>query len=75
MFDPIDEVPLGVVPSKSFNETGTRGKLFLINHTQKTYISAGPSFSNCDACDRSRDSEGVCETGQSKWFYRSALTH
>lgn len=53
-FEPIYECPVVLIPSRTFNNSGTRGKLFPVNesHAEVTYFSAGPVFNNCDACDR-----------------------
>lgn len=38
ILEPLDEFPVGVIPSRSFNKSGTRGKLCLMNLTQRAHI-------------------------------------
>lgn len=38
ILEPLGEFPVGVIPSRSFNKSGTRGKLCLINLTQSAHI-------------------------------------
>lgn len=38
ILEPLDEFPLRVIPSRSFNKSGTRGKLCLINLTLSAHI-------------------------------------
>lgn len=36
---PLDDFPVGVIPSRPFNKSGTRGKLCLMNLTQRATAS------------------------------------
>lgn len=38
ILEAIDEFLVGVIPSRSFNKSETRGRLCLMNHTQKAHI-------------------------------------
>ncbi len=38
VLEPLDEFPVGVIPSMSFNKSGKRGKLCLMNLTPRVHV-------------------------------------
>lgn len=38
ILEPVDEFPVGAILSRSFNKSGTRGKLCLMNPTPRAHI-------------------------------------